>query len=199
MHLEHFALIVEDYDEAIAFFVDVLGFELVEDSPALTTHGGRPKRWVVVRPPGAQTGLLLARADGEEQRAAVGNQFAGRVGLFLRVDDFDAAYERMRRGGRRVRRRAALPSRTARSPSSSTSPATAGTCSARPADGPPSSCAARAGEERSGRLDVLVEVEHVRRVVLVLERDQTAVRLRPVGRADAVLALVGGSSRRRCR
>jgi catechol 2,3-dioxygenase-like lactoylglutathione lyase family enzyme len=98
-HLEHFALIVEDYDEAIAFFVDVLGFDLVEDSPTLTTHGGRPKRWVVVRPPGQPTGLLLAQADGEHQRAAVGNQFAGRVGLFLRVDDFDATYERMRAAG----------------------------------------------------------------------------------------------------
>jgi catechol 2,3-dioxygenase-like lactoylglutathione lyase family enzyme len=99
MHLEHFALVVDDYDEAIAFFVDVLGFELVEDSPALTTREGRPKRWVVVRPPGERTGLLLAQADGEAQRAAVGNQFAGRVGLFLRVDDFDAAYERMRAAG----------------------------------------------------------------------------------------------------
>ncbi len=99
MHLEHFALIVEDYDEAIAFFVGVLGFELVEDSAAVTTHGGRPKRWVVVRSPGERTGLLLAQADGDEQRAAVGNQFAGRVGLFLRVDDFDAAYERMQAGG----------------------------------------------------------------------------------------------------
>jgi catechol 2,3-dioxygenase-like lactoylglutathione lyase family enzyme len=99
MHLEHMALIVDDYDAAIAFFVDVLGFELVEDSPALTTVGGRAKRWVVVRPPGARTGLLLAQADGEHQRAAVGQQFAGRVGLFLRVDDFDAAYERMRAAG----------------------------------------------------------------------------------------------------
>jgi catechol 2,3-dioxygenase-like lactoylglutathione lyase family enzyme len=98
MHLEQMALIVEDYDAAIDFFVGALGFELVEDSPALTTDG-RPKRWVVVRPPGAQTGLLLARADGERQRAAVGHQFAGRVGLFLRVDDFDAAYARMRAAG----------------------------------------------------------------------------------------------------
>jgi catechol 2,3-dioxygenase-like lactoylglutathione lyase family enzyme len=98
-HLEHFALIVDDYDAAIAFFVDALGFELVEDSPALTTAGGRPKRWVVVRPPGERTGLLLAQADGEHQRAAVGQQFAGRVGLFLRVDDFDATYERMRAAG----------------------------------------------------------------------------------------------------
>jgi catechol 2,3-dioxygenase-like lactoylglutathione lyase family enzyme len=98
MHLEHMALIVDDYDAAIAFFVDALGFELVEDSPALT-NDGRPKRWVVVRPPGARTGLLLAQADGEHQRAAVGQQFAGRVGLFLRVDDFDAAYERMHAAG----------------------------------------------------------------------------------------------------
>jgi catechol 2,3-dioxygenase-like lactoylglutathione lyase family enzyme len=96
VHLERFALIVDDYDPAIRFFVDVLGFELVEDSPAVTTVGGRPKRWVVVRPPGAQTALLLARADGDEQRAVIGRQFAGRVGLFLRVDDFDVTYARMR-------------------------------------------------------------------------------------------------------
>jgi catechol 2,3-dioxygenase-like lactoylglutathione lyase family enzyme len=98
MHIEQSALIVDDYDEAIRFFVDVLGFELVEDSPSLT-NDGRPKRWVTVRPPGAATGLLLARADGERQARAVGDQFAGRVGLFLRVDDFDAAYERMRAAG----------------------------------------------------------------------------------------------------
>ena len=95
MHLEQMALIVSDYDEAIAFYVDVLGFDLVEDSPA-ETNDGRPKRWVVVRPPGAQTALLLAQADGERQSGAVGDQFAGRVGLFLRVDDFEATYERMR-------------------------------------------------------------------------------------------------------
>jgi catechol 2,3-dioxygenase-like lactoylglutathione lyase family enzyme len=97
MHLEHMALVVDDYDEAIAFFTGALGFELVEDSPA-QTNDGRPKRWVIVRPPGERTGLL-ARADGEEQAAAVGRQFAGRVGLFLRVDDFSAAYERMRAAG----------------------------------------------------------------------------------------------------
>ena len=95
MHLEQMALIVSDYDEAIAFYVDVLGFEVGEDSPA-ETNDGRPKRWVVVRPPGAQTALLLAQADGERQSGAVGDQFAGRVGLFLRVDDFEATYERMR-------------------------------------------------------------------------------------------------------
>ncbi len=99
MYLEHFSVIVEDYDAAIAFFVDAVGFELVEDSAALTTAGGRPKRWVVVRPPGARTGLLLAQADGPRQDDAVGNQFAGRVGLFLRVDDFQAQYDRMRVAG----------------------------------------------------------------------------------------------------
>jgi catechol 2,3-dioxygenase-like lactoylglutathione lyase family enzyme len=99
MFIEHSALIVTDYDEAIHFFVDVLGFELVEDSPAKTSEGGRPKRWVVVRPPGAVTGLLLAQADGERQVRAVGDQFAGRVGLFLRVDDFDASYEQLRTRG----------------------------------------------------------------------------------------------------
>src|SRR5580704_16304975 len=63
MHLGLVAIAVEEYDPAIAFFVDVLGFELAEDSPSLT-NDGRPKRWVVVRPPGAATGLLLARAGG---------------------------------------------------------------------------------------------------------------------------------------
>ena len=75
MYLEQVALIIDDYDD------------------------GRPKRWVVVRPPGATTALLLARADGERQGRAVGDQFAGRVGLFLRVDDFGAAYDRMREAG----------------------------------------------------------------------------------------------------
>lgn len=92
--LDLVALVVKDYDPAIDFFVRILGFELVEDSSAFT-NDGRAKRWVVVRPPGGATGILLARADGEEQERIVGNQFAGRVGFFLRVDDFDAAYERM--------------------------------------------------------------------------------------------------------
>ena len=99
MELELVSLIVEHYDRAIEFFVGALGFELVEDSPAMTTNDGRPKRWVVVRPPGVRTGLLLAQADGDAQAAAVGQQFAGRVGFFLRVDDFDAALERMRAAG----------------------------------------------------------------------------------------------------
>ena len=98
MLIQQFTIIVDDYDEAIGFFVGVLGFELVEDSPSLT-NDGRSKRWVVVRPPGAQTGILLAQADGERQAAAVGNQMAGRVGFFLRVDDFDAAVDRMTAAG----------------------------------------------------------------------------------------------------
>lgn len=96
--LELVTLVVDDYDPAIAFFTSVLGFHVVEDTPSLT-NDGRPKRWVVVRPPGERTGLLLARANGEEQRAIVGKQFAGRVGLFLRVADFEARVARMRDAG----------------------------------------------------------------------------------------------------
>ena len=100
-HLSMVTIVVEDYDPAIEFFVGALGFELVEDSAALT-NDGRPKRWVVVRPPGAETGVLLARADGERQAAVVGDQVAGRVGFFLRVDEpdgFDATYRRMTAAG----------------------------------------------------------------------------------------------------
>ena len=99
MRLDKIAIIVDDYDQAIAFFIDALGFDLVEDSPAVSSNTGAAKRWVVVRPPGADTGILLAQADGERQAAAVGDQFAGRVGLFLEVEDFDAAYARMTRAG----------------------------------------------------------------------------------------------------
>jgi catechol 2,3-dioxygenase-like lactoylglutathione lyase family enzyme len=98
VQLDKITIVVDDYDLAITFFTDALGFDLVEDSPALT-NDGRPKRWVVVRPPGGGTGLLLAQADGERQVAAIGNQIGGRVGFFLRVDDFDAAYKRMTAAG----------------------------------------------------------------------------------------------------
>lgn len=98
MALELFSLIVDDYDVAIAFFTGTLGFELVEDAPATTTDG-RAKRWVVVRPGDGGPGLVLARADGPEQVAAVGRQFAGRVGLFLRVRDVDAVLRRVREAG----------------------------------------------------------------------------------------------------
>jgi catechol 2,3-dioxygenase-like lactoylglutathione lyase family enzyme len=98
VHLGLIAIVVSEYDPAIRFFVDGLGFELVEDSPALT-NDGRPKRWVVVRPPGAATGVLLARADGDAQAAIAGKQAAGRVGFFLHVEDFGTAYARMASAG----------------------------------------------------------------------------------------------------
>jgi catechol 2,3-dioxygenase-like lactoylglutathione lyase family enzyme len=91
-------LVVSDYDPAIDFFVNTMGFDLIEDSPSLT-NDGRPKRWVVVRPPGAATGLLLARADGEGQAAVVGRQASGRVGFFLQVEDFEEKYQRLGSAG----------------------------------------------------------------------------------------------------
>ena len=97
-HLDLIAFIVPDYDDAIQFFVNVLQFQLVEDRASVTTDG-REKRWVVVRPPKGGTGFVLARADGEEQRAAIGEQWAGRVGLFLRVSDFVATLARLRKAG----------------------------------------------------------------------------------------------------
>jgi catechol 2,3-dioxygenase-like lactoylglutathione lyase family enzyme len=100
-HLELVAIIVRDYDAAIRFFVDVLGFDLTEDVPSLT-NDGRPKRWVVVRPRGAQTGFLLARADGDVQTRAVGNQVAERVGFFLRVEAFDQTLARLRAAGAEI-------------------------------------------------------------------------------------------------
>jgi len=75
-------LVVRDYDEAIAFYRDQVGFELVEDTPL-----GEGKRWVVVAPAGAGAGLLLARGVGEAQTARVGDQTGGRVGFFLETDD----------------------------------------------------------------------------------------------------------------
>jgi catechol 2,3-dioxygenase-like lactoylglutathione lyase family enzyme len=99
MRISLAAIIVDAYDAAIDFFVGALGFELVEDSPSVSTHTGEAKRWVVVRPPGAETGILLARADGDRQAAAIGHQAAGRVAFFLEVDDFEGAYERMTAAG----------------------------------------------------------------------------------------------------
>lgn len=91
-------VVVAAYDAAIEFFTESLGFELAQDAPTLSDDG-RPKRWVVVRPPGVQTGLLLAEADGAAQAALVGGQAGGRVGFFLTVEDFDAQYERMLAAG----------------------------------------------------------------------------------------------------
>ncbi len=79
------ALVVRDYDEAIAFYTEMLGFELLEDTPVPE----QKKRWVVVAPPGArESRLLLARAVGDEQSSRIGNQTGGRVFLFLYTDDF---------------------------------------------------------------------------------------------------------------
>lgn len=82
-HISLTSLVVADYDEAIRYYVDTLGFELREDTRLSST-----KRWVVVAPVGAASGLLLAQAADERQRAAVGNQSGGRVFLFLQTDDF---------------------------------------------------------------------------------------------------------------
>jgi catechol 2,3-dioxygenase-like lactoylglutathione lyase family enzyme len=96
--LAHIALVVRDYDEAIAWFTGMLGFGLVED----TYLPEQDKRWVLVAPPGAPNGgatLLLARASTPEQEAFIGNQAGGRVFLFLKTDDFQRDYEAMRAKG----------------------------------------------------------------------------------------------------
>ncbi len=92
----HVALVVRDYDEAIAFFCEKLHFTLVEDA----YQAEQDKRWVVVAPPGGQgTSILLARASTDEQAAAIGKQTGGRVFLFLATDDFRRDYEAMRAAG----------------------------------------------------------------------------------------------------
>lgn len=96
--LAHVALVVRDYDEAIAWFTDKLGFTLLADE----YQPEQDKRWVLVAPPGAPAGaasLLLARAATPEQAAFIGNQAGGRVFLFLRSDDFSRDYDAMRAKG----------------------------------------------------------------------------------------------------
>lgn len=89
------ALVVHDYDAAIAFFTGPLGFTLVEDTPL----GDDGKRWVVVSPGEGSAGVLLARASGAAQEARVGDQTGGRVALFLDTDDFAASHSRMTAAG----------------------------------------------------------------------------------------------------
>ncbi|MBY6151943.1 VOC family protein [Vannielia litorea] len=93
--IAHIALVVRDYDEAIAFYCETLGFELVEDS----YQPEQDKRWVVVRPRGGQTSILLARASKPEQEAFIGNQAGGRVFLFLQTDDFWRDYNDLKAKG----------------------------------------------------------------------------------------------------
>lgn len=90
-HLANIALLVGDYDEAIAWYTQVLGFSLLQDSDL-----GDGRRWVRVAPPGATgTALLLAQASTEAQRARIGDQVGGRVGFFLHTDDFARDYAAM--------------------------------------------------------------------------------------------------------
>ena len=94
-HLGALALLVADYDEAIAWYTRALGFELTED-----TDMGGGKRWVLLAPPGSsETRLLLAKAKGDEQASRIGNQTGGRVFLFLYTDDFKRDYEAFKSKG----------------------------------------------------------------------------------------------------
>jgi catechol 2,3-dioxygenase-like lactoylglutathione lyase family enzyme len=89
------ALVVDDYDRAKAFYCDALGFECLQDE--VQPEG---KRWVVVRPKGGEgAALLLAQAAGDSQRAAIGNQTGGRVGFFLKTDDFARDHAAMKAKG----------------------------------------------------------------------------------------------------
>jgi catechol 2,3-dioxygenase-like lactoylglutathione lyase family enzyme len=94
VHLHAVTLVVPDYDAGIAFYVGQVGFDLRAD---IDMGGG--KRWVMVAPPGGQAALLLGRASGPAQTAAIGNQAGGRVGFFLMSDDFDADHARMQAAG----------------------------------------------------------------------------------------------------
>lgn len=89
--IANITLVVPDYDAAIAFYCDVLGFKLVED-----TDLGNGKRWVRVAPEGAETALLLAKAKNSEEAASIGNQTGGRVAFFLHTDDFDHEYNALK-------------------------------------------------------------------------------------------------------
>ena len=95
MHISAVALLLPEYDAGLAFYVGQAGFELIEDTELSAT-----KRWVLIAPPGAsETRLLLAKADGPEQIAAIGNQTGGRVGFFLHSDDFDRDFAAMKHAG----------------------------------------------------------------------------------------------------
>ncbi len=93
--LAYVALLVRDYDEALAYFTEKVGFHVVDDSPS-TDRNGEPKRWVLIAPPGSpETKLLLAKASTAQEISRVGNQTGGRVFLFLHTDDFWRDYRSM--------------------------------------------------------------------------------------------------------
>jgi catechol 2,3-dioxygenase-like lactoylglutathione lyase family enzyme len=94
VHLQRIAILVPTYDEGIRFFVDALGFELLQDEAGVDEFG-KPRRWVVVTPPAGETSIVLSEVKTEEDRSRLGSQLGSRVAFFLRVDDFDEQYARM--------------------------------------------------------------------------------------------------------
>lgn len=91
----YISLVVRDYDEAISYFTEKLGFTVIEDSPS-KDRDGQPKRWILVAPPGSRgTQILLARASTPEEESRIGNQTGRRVFLFLHTDDFWRDYRAM--------------------------------------------------------------------------------------------------------
>lgn len=97
-HLAQITLVVDDYDDAIRFYTEVLSFQLIED-----TKMSDVKRWVVVSPPGSgECRMLLAKAANDEQKSRIGNQTGGRVFLFLHTDDFDRDYENLKSKGVKI-------------------------------------------------------------------------------------------------
>jgi catechol 2,3-dioxygenase-like lactoylglutathione lyase family enzyme len=98
-NLGYITFVVRDYDEAVAYFTNVLGFELIEDSPSIDREG-RQKRWVLIAPPGSNgTKILLAKASTPEEASRIGNQAGGRVFLFLHTDDFWRDYDSLTQKG----------------------------------------------------------------------------------------------------
>ncbi len=97
MHIAAVALLVPDYEAGLAYYARGLGFEVTADQDQ-----GNGKRWITLRPPGGQTEILLARAVTDQQRAAIGNQTGGRVGFFLRTEDFAATLAALTSAGARL-------------------------------------------------------------------------------------------------
>jgi catechol 2,3-dioxygenase-like lactoylglutathione lyase family enzyme len=97
--IAHITLVVRDYDEAISFFTEFLGFDLIEDTPSKDRQG-RDKRWVLIAPPGSSgTQILLAKASNEVESSRIGNQTGGRVFLFLHTNNFWRDYEALKAKG----------------------------------------------------------------------------------------------------